>query len=162
MNTNYIFVIALGMGIVAGLRSLTAPAVTSWAAHLGWLNLHGTAVAFMGTLAAALIFTLLAVLEFVTDLLPKTPSRTKPGPLTARIIMGALCGACICAAAGQSLILGAVLGGIGAIIGAYSGYQARTKLVNRFHVKDVFVAIPEDIVAIGIACLLITFSLRGS
>ena len=27
---NYVFVLALGIGIVAGLRSLTAPAIVAW------------------------------------------------------------------------------------------------------------------------------------
>ena len=45
---NYVFVLALGIGIVAGLRSLTAPAVVAWGAHLGSLNLHGSPLAFMG------------------------------------------------------------------------------------------------------------------
>ena len=46
---NYVFVLALGIGIVAGLRSLTAPAVVAWGAHLGWLNLHGSPLAFIGS-----------------------------------------------------------------------------------------------------------------
>ena len=29
------------IGFFAGLRSLTAPAVTAWAVHLGWLKLEG-------------------------------------------------------------------------------------------------------------------------
>src|SRR2546430_9161611 len=33
---SYLFAVALGIGIVAGLRALTAPAVVAWAAHLGW------------------------------------------------------------------------------------------------------------------------------
>jgi uncharacterized membrane protein len=155
MNANYAFALAVGIGIVAGLRSLTAPAVTSWAARLGWLSLHGSPLAFMGSTAAVVIFSLLAILEFVGDVLPKTPPRTKTGPLIARIIMGGLCGACLCVSANQSLPAGAVLGGIGAVIGTFSGYEARKRLVNGLKVKDVFIAIPEDLVAIGLACLFV-------
>ena len=36
------------IGVVAGLRALTAPAAVSWAAHLGWLKLEGTWLAFLG------------------------------------------------------------------------------------------------------------------
>jgi uncharacterized membrane protein len=155
MNANYAFALAVGIGIVAGLRSLTAPAVTSWAAHLGGLDLHGSPLAFMGSTAAVAMFSLLAIVEFVGDVLPKTPRRTAPGPLIARIIMGGLCGACLCASANRSLFAGAVLGGIGAVIGAFSGYEARKRLVNRLKVKDAAIAIPEDLVAIGLACVFV-------
>ena len=151
MNPNYVLALALGIGIVAGLRAMTAPAVVSWAAHLGRLNLHVTPLAFMGSTVAVAIFSLAAIGEFVNDVLPKTPSRTAPGPLIARIVTGCLSGACLCASAGQSLLIGAALGGIGGVIGAFGGYQVRTRLVKALHVKDVFVAIPEDFVAIGLA-----------
>jgi uncharacterized membrane protein len=39
---DYLFCLAIGIGIVAGLRAMTAPAAVSWAAHLGWLHLAGT------------------------------------------------------------------------------------------------------------------------
>ena len=151
MNPNYVFVFALGIGIVAGLRAMTAPAVVSWAAHLGCLSLHATPLSFMGSPLAVGIFSLAAIGEYVNDVLPKTPSRTAPGPLIARIVTGGLCAACLCASAGQSLLVGAILGGIGGLLGAFGGYQARTRLVKALNAKDIFVAIPEDLVAIGLA-----------
>lgn len=156
MNTTYVFALAVGMGIVAGLRSMTAPAAVSWAAHLGWLDLHGSPLAFIGSGAAVAIFSMLAIAEYVTDVLPKTPSRTTPGPLIARIVMGGLSGACLCASANQSLLIGAVLGGIGGVIGAFSGYEARKRLVSGLKVKDAMIAIPEDLVAIGCAYFLVS------
>ncbi len=156
MTFNFALALAFGIGIVAGLRSLTAPAVVSWAAYLGWLNLQGSPLAFMGSIAAVAIFSLLALVEYVADLLPKTPNRTTPVSLIARILMGSLSGACLCASAGQSLLAGAVLGGIGGVIGAFAGYQARTRLVNGLKVKDIFIAIPEDLVAIGLGYFLVS------
>jgi uncharacterized membrane protein len=152
---NYAFALALGIGIVAGLRSLTAPALVSWAAHLGWLHLDGSPLAFMGSVVAVVIFSLLALVEFVGDVLPTTPSRTSLVPLIARILMGGLSGACLCVSAGQSLAVGAALGGIGGVIGAFGGYQARMRLVRGLGVKDVFIAVPEDLVAIVCAYLLV-------
>ena len=143
--------LAVVIGIVAGLRSLTAPALVSWAAHLGWLNLQGTALAFMGTTVAVAIFTLLAIVELIGDVMPKTPTRTTPVPLIARMVMGGLSGACLYAAASQSLPVGAILGIIGALIGTYGGYHIRKALVNGLKVKDILIAIPEDIIAIGVA-----------
>ena len=154
MNSGLALLRAFGIGVVAGLRSLTAPAAVAWAAHLGWLNLHGSPLAFMGSLWAVAIFTLLALVEFVADQLSTTPARTTGVPLTARIVMGALSGACLGVAGGASLWLGALLGAIGGIAGAFGGYQARVGVVRVFHVPDFVVAIPEDLVAIGVGLLI--------
>jgi uncharacterized membrane protein len=153
---NYVFVLAIGIGIVAGLRSLMAPAVVAWAAHLGWLNLHGSPLAFIGSTTAVVIFSLLAIGELVADKLPNTPKRTAIVPLVARIAVGDLCGACLCAAAGKSLLAGALLGGMGGVIGAFSGYETRKRLINSLHIKDLFVAICEDLVAIILAFFLVS------
>jgi uncharacterized membrane protein len=156
MHSDLIFALAVGIGMVAGLRSLTAPAAVSWAAWLGWLNLHGSSLAFMGSGVVVVIFSLLAIAEYVADLLPSIPRRTTPGPLVARIVMGGLCGACLCAGAGRSVALGAVLGGLGGLIGTFAGYHARRYLVQALRVKDRGIAVSEDLVAIVLAWLLVS------
>jgi len=149
MNTSEVWLLAFLLGVVAGLRALTAPAVLAWGAHRGWLNLHGTPVSFMASKAAMVIFVLLAVAELIADQLPSTPSRTAPPGLIARIVMGGLCGSGIAAAGTQSLVLGAVMGIVGSLIGTFGGYQARTGLVKALKVPDLVIATLEDIVAIG-------------
>jgi len=151
-----VFVLAVCIGIVAGLRALTAPALVSWAAHLGWLHLEGTPLAFMGSTIAVAIFTMLALVEYVTDQLPKTPARTVPPQLIARIVMGALSGGCVGLSGGLSFLAGAISGVIGAVIGTYGGYHARKGLVSSLKVKDIFIAIPEDLIAIGLAYWAVT------
>jgi uncharacterized membrane protein len=153
---NYIFAFALGIGFTAGLRSLTPPAVVAWGAHLGWLNLNNSPLAFMGSIIAVVIFSLLAVFELFVDLQPSTPKRTALVPLVARVLTGALCGACICAASQQSLIVGAILGAVGGIIGAFAGYEIRRRLVAALKVKDTFIALLEDLVTIGLACFFVS------
>ncbi len=155
ISMNYIFAFALGIGFTAGLRALSPPAVVAWAAHLGWLNLKDSAFAFMGSTTAVIIFSILAVFELVGDLRPSTPKRTAPVPLAARILTGAFCGACICAATSQLISIGAILGGIGGIIGAFAGYEIRRRLVSALNIKDIFIALLEDLVAIGLACFFV-------
>ena len=157
MNTNHIFVFALGIGLVAGLRSMTAPAVVCWAAYLGWMNREWSQLAFMGSIAAVAIFSLLAVGELVADKLPGIPKRTAPGPLVARILTGGLCGAYFCEILNQPpFITGATLGAIGAVIGAFAGYEIRRRLVTGLKIKDLFIAVPEDLIAIGLALFLVS------
>ncbi len=156
MSPTVAIVLAFGIGVVAGLRSMTAPAVVAWAAHLGALHLEGTHLAFMGSTWVVALFTLGAAGEYVADELPNTPSRTAPVGLIARIVTGGLCGACVGVAGGASAWIGAFAGAIGGVAGAFGGYQARTGLVRSLKVKDLFIAIPEDLIAIGLGVLLVT------
>jgi uncharacterized membrane protein len=149
MNPSEVLLLAFLIGIVAGLRSLTAPAVVAWAAHRNWSDLHNTSLSFMGSTAAVVIFILLALVELVADQLPSTPSRTKPPGLIARIVLGGLSGACVAGAGAQSMMLGALLGAIGGVAGAFAGYEVRTRLVRALKVPDLIIAVLEDVVAIG-------------
>jgi uncharacterized membrane protein len=151
---NLTMLLVLGIGVVAGLRSLTAPAVVAWAAQLGWINLQGSPLAFMGSKWTVGILTVLALVELVADQLPSTPARTAAVGLSARIVTGALSGACLAVAGGAALWLGAVLGVTGALIGTFGGYQARVRLVRGLRVPDIAIAIPEDVVAIGLGLFL--------
>ena len=139
------------IGLFGGLRALTAPAVTAWAVHLGWLKIEGP-LTLIGSLPSVVIFTLLAVVELVADKLPQTPSRTAPPGLIARILMGGLTGACVAAGGAQGAVLGAILGIVGGIVGCFGGYQARTALVKALGTRDIYVALVEDLVTIA-GCL---------
>jgi uncharacterized membrane protein len=157
MNSgSVVLLLALSIGLVAGLRSLTAPAVVAWAAHLGWINLHGSPLSFMGSIWAVGIFTVLALVEFVADQLPGTPSRTAPVGLSARVVTGALSGACLATAGGATAWVGALAGALGGIAGAFGGYRARVGLVRALRAPDFAIAIPEDLVAIGLGLFLVS------
>ena len=140
-------VLALLMGVLAGLRTLTAPAAVSWAARVGWLDLHGSRLAFLGNAVTPWILTALALAELVTDQLPKTPSRKSPVQFGARIVSGGFSGAAIGMGAGN-WVIGVVAGAIGAVIGTLGGYEFRRRLAAAFH-RDRPAAFLEDAVAIG-------------
>jgi|SRR5579863_3125180 len=156
MNSELPLSLAFGIGVVAGLRSFTAPAVVAWAAHLGWINLHHSILAFMGSKWTVGILTVLALFEFVADQLPSTPPRTGAMGLSARIVTGALTGASFAAAGGTTLLLGAPVGAVGGVVGAFAGYHARVGLVRRLGVSDFAVALPEDALAIGLGLFLVS------
>jgi len=156
MTGSFAFALATGIGVVAGLRSLMAPAAVGWAAHLGWLHLQGTSLGFVGSKTFVVVLSLLAIGELIGDKLPTVPRRTALAPLLARLVTGGLSGACLCASANQSLGMGTVLGAIGAVIGAFGGYQIRKRLVTRLNIPDLFVALLEDLVAISLALFLVS------
>ena len=149
--------LALVIGIVSGLRAMTAPAAVSWAARLGWLDLSGTGLAFLGSAFAPWILTVLALGELVTDQLPTTPSRTVPVQFVTRVITGGVSGAAI-GAAGGGLAAGLVAGMAGAVIGTLGGRAFRARLAASFG-SDRPAAFIEDAVAIG-AALLVVLALR--
>jgi uncharacterized membrane protein len=142
-----VYVLAFLIGVIAGLRALTAPAAVSWAARLGWIHLENTPLAFMGYAFTPWIFTLLAIGELINDKLPKTPSRKAPGSFGARIVTGALSGAAL-GASGGSLAGGLVAGALGAVAGTLGGYEARTRLVRATGGKDLPIALLEDAIAV--------------
>lgn len=156
MTPALVLLLAFLIGMVCGLRSLTAPAVVAWAAHRGWINLDHTPLHFMASQAALVIFALFAVVELVADQLPLAPARTEPPGLIARIVLGALCGASLAVSGAQSMTVGAVLGAAGGIAGAFGGYQARTRLVRALTVPDYVIATLEDALAIGAGFLLVS------
>jgi uncharacterized membrane protein len=148
MSTTYVLALAFLIGIISGLRTFTAPTTVAWGLHLGWFTVGSSRLAFMGSTAAVIIFSLLAFGELIADKLPSTPSRTSAGGLIGRFVFGGFAGAILAIAGGQSLMLGAVLGGIGGIAGAFAGYQVRTRTVKALKCPDFVIAILEDAVAI--------------
>ena len=152
-----VYLLALLIGVVAGLRTMTAPAAVAWATYLGRLDLGGTWFAFIGNVWVRWILTALALIELVTDQLPSTPSRTVPIQFGARILTGALSGAAV-GAAGGSWVGGLLAGAVGAVIGTLGGRAFRARLAAAFG-SDRPAAFIEDAVAIG-GALLIGVALR--
>ena len=149
MSPTHVLLLALLIGIFTGLRSLTPTAAVAWGAHLGWLKLQSP-LAWLGSLPSMILFVLLAIGELIADKLPKTPSRTAPLGLIARILLGGLTGAAIyMAGTHQTWLLGCVVGVLGALVGTYGGYQVRTRLVKTLRAPDYVIAVIEDLVAIG-------------
>ena len=136
------------IGLFAGLRSLTPPAVVAWSVYLGWLTL-GRRLSLVGSIPAVIILSLLAVGEFIVDKLPNAPNRTAPLGLIARIVTGGFTGACVSVGGGKSAFVGAGLGVLGGIVGCFGGYHARAWLVKSLPQPDFNIALLEDLVAIG-------------
>lgn len=149
--TLYIF--AFLIGVIAGLRTMTAAAAVSWAAWMGALPLAGTPLAFLGATATPWILSVLAVGELVADQLPRTPSRKVPIQFGARLLVGAVAGAAV-GVAMDHMLTGAGLGLIGALIGTYGGAEARARMAAAFE-SDRPAALIEDAVAVAAAVIIV-------
>ena len=125
---------ALGLGAICGLRTMMGPALVANAAPPG----------------VKIALRIMAVGELIVDKLPATPNRIAPGPLAGRAVSGALVGYVVCRHAKTSPWLGALLGGLAAVGGAFGGYYARKTLVERLSLPDPLIAVAEDALAAGI------------
>jgi len=144
------------LGVMTGLRTMTPIAVLCWFAYLGQagspdqgdLPVGGTWAFWAGKLVTVVIFTLFALGECIGDKLPKTPNRTSPGPLMARILFGGLVGAIAATAMDGSAVEGIILGSLGAFVGAFLGYHCRKHLVEWSGRPDWNFALLEDVSAV--------------
>jgi uncharacterized membrane protein len=160
MTGSQVYREATVVGIIAGLRSMSAPALITRVARKGHLAARGSKLEFLNSTGALSGAVLLAAGEIIADKLPKTPARIQPGPLTTRAVSGALCGAVLCSAQRKSPWRGALYGALGAIGAAYVSYHLRGFLKDTLDVPDAVVAVAEDAIVAG-SGLLVASRLTG-
>jgi uncharacterized membrane protein len=140
---------AAGLGAVAGLRSMAAPAALSRAAQRGDVDrLQDSPLAALGSSKISTLLTLLEVGELIGDKLPMTPSRTSTPPLLARATSGALVSAALFVSGGRRPAAGGVLGAASAVAAAYTGERLRSAGAQKLGVPDFPLALVEDAVAL--------------
>jgi uncharacterized membrane protein len=150
-----IYISAILIGVLSGLRALTPLAVVSWAVRWGWLHVGDTWLQFLGYEATPYILTALAIGELLNDKRPSAPSRRAPPGFIARIVTGTVCGAAV-SRAGQPLIGALMAGAVGAVAGTLGGYEFRTRLVRAIGGNDLPIALLEDAIAVGGAFLIVS------
>jgi uncharacterized membrane protein len=144
----------LGLGAVAGVRSMSAPALLSRAASRGDIGGNeDTPFAFLASPRAARILTVLAVGEAVADKLPFSPVRISAPGLIGRMVSGALVGAALFAAAERRATIGAGLGLLAAAAASYLSYYLRVKTQEKLGAPNWAVGLVEDTLAEGAGLL---------
>ena len=135
----------LGMGAIAGLRTMAAPAALSRAVSDGRIEgLEDTPYSILGSPGVSTVLRIMEIGELIVDKLPVTPSRTSPPPLLGRMALGALVGAALFASEDRGQAVGGVLGAAAALGAAYAGESLRVQAAQRLGVLDPFVALLED------------------
>ena len=144
------------LGVATGCRAMTPICAVCWFAYLRLLPVQHTWAFWTASIVSVIVFTVLALGEYIGDKLPKTPSRLSPGALIPRIAFGGFVGAIVATALQGSIPTGVVLGVIGAVIGAFGGYNVRHYLVGKKQCRDWPVAVLEDFCVV----LITVFALR--
>ncbi len=143
------------LGFLTGARSMTPIALCcffAWRKHL-WL--HDTWAAWADHPVSVIVFTVLAVGELIGDKLPRTPNRTSAFALIARIGFGGLVGALCATGLHGSAPEGIFFGSISALAGTFVTYHIRKHLVENTGFKDLYVALVEDAIVIGLSVLML-------
>ncbi|HWF48226.1 MAG TPA: DUF4126 family protein [Bryobacteraceae bacterium] len=136
---------AAALGVIAGMRSMAAPAVLGRLGRTRCLN-QGCAANFEKPVVAHTLLAL-AIGEFIADKLPFMPKRTQIGSLIARMASGAVCGAVFCSALKRSAVVGAITGASAALGATYAFYELRHAASGQLGLPDPAVALAEDAVA---------------
>ncbi len=148
--------ITVGFGVLAGMRSMSAPALLSY--HLsqrpseapeGQPNL-------LASKWTARALAVLATGEVIADKMPWMPSRLSPPALLGRVLSGALTGAAV-SAPNQRLNVGrALIGATAAVVSAFAFYTLRRVATRRLGVSNGVAGLAEDTLAAALAVRLLT------
>src|SRR5579863_6431521 len=126
LDSPFIIAAAFVVGVVAGLRSMTAPAAVALARHAPVLGL---------------LFVIAAIVEDVVDKHPKMPSRLRFPSIALRPISGALSAYFLAGG-----IEAGAIGFVGAVAGSFAGAAWRGYWAKRGS-TDLLPALLEDAAA---------------
>jgi uncharacterized membrane protein len=148
---------ALGLGAIAGMRAVAAPAILShFLTNDPAGALYNTRLRYLQRPLVATGLKFLAGAEVVGDKLPITGNRTAPQQLLPRILSGAIVGATVAGANEKPKLKGALLGMAGAIAASYGFFYLRKILGRDGGVPDMALGLVEDALAAGGGIALMT------
>ena len=142
---------ALGLGAIAGVRSMAAPATLSQSVVEGSVGgLEGTPFATLGSPGVSTALRVLEIGEMIADKTPIIPNRTSLLPLLVRAASGAFVGAVLFASGGHREATGGVLGAVSAMAAAHAAERLRMQITQRLGVPNLVAGLLEDgIVLLG-------------
>ena len=156
--------LAIGIGVVAGLRPMMALALVAWGLKRRWIRPARSPYGRIVYPTALRRIADCAISELIADKLPFTRSRLHAAPLALRIASGAISGAAMNESAKkrpvEGAVQGAALGGLGAFAGAIAGYSVRQRFNRRM--PDFAIALFEDALAFGGGMIAVALAARLS
>ena len=143
---------AAGLGTIAGMRSMAAPALLSRRLRrtrlFDRLRSRSVLVHLLALRRADTVLTVLAAGEMIADKLPVVPARTKLPSLVGRAASGALCGGAVAARHGGSRPLAAAVGSAAAVGAAHLAYRLRKRAGEATGLPDPLLALAEDAIVL--------------
>lgn len=151
MATDYLSTTLLG--VLAGMRSMTPPALVSLYLNRNPQLRKGTLSNFLGSGNSLTAFTLLALGEITADKFPQAPNRTFAPALVGRLGTSALASAAIAEAHGENQTVAAALSAAVTGVATFATFQARIA-ANRYLPNPV-TGVLEDTILFSIGASLL-------
>jgi uncharacterized membrane protein len=134
-----------GLGGIAGVRSMAAPALLARAIRRGDVDgLEGTPFAALGSGRTPALLEALMIGEMVGDKTPFIPARTSAPALLGRVLSGALVGAALSVSGERGGASGALVGALSALAGVYAVDRLRSGATQGLGVPDRVFGLLED------------------
>jgi uncharacterized membrane protein len=137
---------------------MTPPAILTWAAYFGWINVVPGPFWFIAWGPVVVLLTAWAIFELVIDKTAKIGNRTGIVGLLFRIVTSGFSAAVLSSTAGMGLAIGIISGLFGGVIGTFGGYYLRKKIVQDGSLGDLPVAVAEDVIAISLGVMCVYFA----
>ncbi|RKH10214.1 hypothetical protein D7V97_14510 [Corallococcus sp. CA053C] len=135
---------AAGFGVLAGMRSMTAPAFLSHELSRKPGKALKRALPALTSKKVSQRLRLMAIGELVADKSSKTPARIAPKILVGRILTGAITGAAVSRERKGAKVGLAVVGAAAAIASSYFFYGFRTLASDKLRVPNLLAGLIED------------------
>lgn len=136
-------VLAVGAGLVTGMRSMTLPAFLG--RTLASEKCGGGAITpFLTKPPARNLLSMLAASEMIADKTPLIPDRTEPVSLIGRAVLAGICGAAIAEQQGSSRVGSALISSLTAVGSTFLSYKLRKKVGALTRVPDPLLGLMED------------------
>lgn len=136
----------LGLGVMAGIRGMSAPAALGFAFSRQPLEAPPGPLGLLASPRVSQALAALAVGEVIADKTPWVPARISPPLLVGRALSGALAGAAV-ARQRKLAPAHAVIGAAAAVASAFAFYALRRAATRRLGVPNVVAGLAEDAVA---------------
>lgn len=146
-----IFLQAGAVGVLAGMRSISAPAVvTDYLAKRPDTVTAGAPLHYLSSPWVGRSLRALAAGEMVADKLPIVPERTSPPSAMARTLSGGLAGALLGMMYQHNALLTGLVGAAAATGTTYGMYRLRKQASEETAVPDAAWGILEDMLVLGV------------
>lgn len=147
-ETTMTLALAAGVGTIAGMRSMAAPALVSRRLSQQTVR-RRDAVPFLSSSRAATLLTALAAGEMVADKTPFVPDRVAPMALAGRALSGALTAAAVAGRRGKVSLGAALIASAAAVGSAFCAYTLRRAAGRSTRVPDAVFGLVEDAIVLA-------------
>jgi uncharacterized membrane protein len=155
---NNAYVPAVGIGMVAGVRSMSAPAMVSRYLRREEHESNDRLTELLSSPIVSRVLQAAAAAEMAADKTSWVPDRTAWPSVAWRAVAGGVAGSIVAGTEGGSRLVGAALGAAGAVAATFAAFYLREALHRRLKLSHRVLGAAEDSVVVGAGRRLLAVS----